>query len=121
MSILFFDLRGVPQDEADDVRTLLNAHQIEFYETNAGMWGISLPAIWLYQPNDLPLAAKLFAEYQQQRSLEQRTLYQTLKQQGLQPGFCSAHKKQPFRFIAYSLLLCLVIYASIKWVFELGL
>ncbi len=120
MSVLFFDLRGVPQDEADDVRTILSTHHIEFFETSAGMWGISLPAIWLYQADDLPLASKLFSEYQQQRSLEQRALYESLKQQGLQPGFCSAHKQQPVRFLVYSLLLCLVIYASIRWVFELG-
>ena len=35
MAVLFFNLRGVPQDEADDVRELLQQHDIGFYETDA--------------------------------------------------------------------------------------
>ena len=47
MALLLFRLRNVPDDEADEVRHLLNENSIEFYETSAGNWGISMPAIWL--------------------------------------------------------------------------
>lgn len=47
MSKLLFKLRGVPDDEADEIRALLAEKQIEYYETSAGNWGISLPALWL--------------------------------------------------------------------------
>lgn len=121
MSILFFNLRGVPNDEADDVRELLNTNDIAFYETNAGMWGVSLPAIWLYHQDDLPTALKLFDEYQHQRAITQRALYQELKQQGKQPGFWLHNVKNPIRFIGYCFVLALVIYVSIQWLLELGL
>jgi len=120
MSILFFNLRGVPDDEAEEVRTLLDTNNIGFYETTAGLWGISLPAIWLYQTEDLPMARKLFAEYQQQRTIEQQALYQTLKQQGLKPGFWLHNFNNPIRFLIYSILLAMVIYISTKWVLEFG-
>lgn len=120
MSILFFDLRGVPSDEADDVRELLVSNQIEFYETHAGMFGVSLPGIWLYHTEDLAQARPLFDAYQQQRAIDQKAHYQSLKEQGLQPGFWLHNLKNPFRFFSYSLILVLVIYISIKWVFELG-
>jgi hypothetical protein len=81
MSVLFFPLRSVPTDEADDVRALLIANEIEFYETSAGNWGVSMPAIWLYQQADLEKIQPHFAEYQQKRTLEQRQLYLQSKQQ----------------------------------------
>ncbi len=121
MSILFFDLRGVPSDEADEVRELLNTHQIEFYETHAGMFGVSLPAIWLYHSEDLAKARPLFDTYQQQRAITQKAHYQSLKEQGLQPGFWLHNLKNPLRFLGYSLILVLVIYVSIRWVLDLGL
>jgi len=120
MSILFFNLRGVPADEAEDVRELLLANDITFYETSAGFWGISLPAIWLHHPDDLPTALRLFDEYQQQRAITQRALYQQRKQQGLQPGFWLHNLNNPLRFITYCSVIGLVIYLSVKWVLELG-
>ena len=121
MSILFFNLRGVPNDEADDVRELLNAHDIAYFETSAGMLGISLPAIWLYDQDDVPVARRLFDAYQQQRTIEQRALYQTLKQQGRQPSFWLHNLKKPARFIGFCAALALMIYVSIQWLVELGL
>ena len=50
MPELLFKLRNVPDDEAEEVRQLLNDHEINFYETRAGGWGISMPGIWL--PDD---------------------------------------------------------------------
>lgn len=120
MSILFFNLRGVPTDEADDVRELLQTHDIAFYETSAGFWGISLPAIWLYHPDDLPTALRLFDEYQQNRAATQRALYQRRQHEGQQPGFLLHNLKNPLRFIAYCFVIGLVIYLSIKWILDLG-
>ena len=47
MAKIIFRLNGVPDDEARDVRELLANHAIDFYETSAGNWGVSMPAIWL--------------------------------------------------------------------------
>ena len=60
MSKLLFKLRNVPEDEADDVRNLLTTHQIDFYETSAGNWGISLSAIWITHDEQFDEAKRLF-------------------------------------------------------------
>lgn len=121
MAILFFSLRGVPDDEANDIRELLTANDISFYETSAGSWGISMPAIWLYRIDDLEKASPLFDEYQRQRTISQRAIYQQLKQQGKINGFLHANLNKPLQFLVYSGVIVLTAYVSIKWLFELGL
>ena len=54
MPVKLFSLRGVPDDEADEIRALLAQHAIDYYETPPGNWGVSMPAIWL--PDDSELA-----------------------------------------------------------------
>ncbi|MGK0318613.1 MAG: hypothetical protein ACI9JP_000792, partial [Granulosicoccus sp.] len=39
MPTLVFRLRNVPEDEADDVRMLMNENDFDWYETSAGNWG----------------------------------------------------------------------------------
>jgi hypothetical protein len=121
MSILFFQLRGVPDDEADDVRELLTSNEIRFYETTAGNWGISTPAIWLYEAEDAEKIRPLFNAYQQQRQISQREQYLALKQQGQTSGFFRHNIKKPLHFLLYSGVIALTAYVSIKWLFELGL
>ena len=41
MTTLLLNLRRVPDDEADEVRALLEQNRILFYETAPSMWGIS--------------------------------------------------------------------------------
>src|SRR4030065_1675214 len=47
LPILLFKLNGVPDDEAEDIRALLNRNGIDYYETPAGNWAESVPAIGL--------------------------------------------------------------------------
>ena len=47
MAKLLLNLRNVPDDEADDVRALLDEHDIAYYETSPGFWNISLGGIWV--------------------------------------------------------------------------
>ena len=47
MSKLLLNLRMVLEDEADDVRAMLEAHRIEFYETRPSRWGVSHGGIWV--------------------------------------------------------------------------
>ena len=42
MAKLLFDLRDVPDDEADDVRALLDAHGLDYYETKPAAMGLLL-------------------------------------------------------------------------------
>ncbi len=121
MPILLFSLRGVPEDEAFEVRELLTEHEINFYETSAGNWGVSMPALWLRDDSELEKARQLLDEYQRQRQITQRQLYLQQKQTGESKTLFRAFKEKPLLFIAYLAVLILVVYVSIKFLFELGL
>jgi Family of unknown function (DUF6164) len=121
MAFLFFRLNGVPQDEADDIRQLLDNHQIDYYETDGGNWGMSMPAIWLHTEEDMEKIQPLYDEYQRDRTESQRELYQQQKYQNRHKGFFNRHKQHPFRLLFYVGIIVLVAYCSIKWVFEMGL
>lgn len=67
MAKLLFRLNQVEEDEANEVRDLLQQAEIEFYETDAGRWRISVAAIWLRHDEDFERARALLDDYQQQR------------------------------------------------------
>jgi hypothetical protein len=114
MSVLLFKLRHVPEDEADDIRNLLESNNIEYYETSAGNWGISTPAIWLKNHDNLEKAKSLIDMYQQERSISQRAAYAQLKKSGEHKKLLDAFLENPFRFIAYLLFTLIIIYFSLK-------
>ena len=121
MSKFLFSLRGVPEDEAEEVRELLTQHAIDYYETPPGNWGISMPALWLYHEEQLEQAQSLLAEYQRNRTLSQRTSYQQLKKEGKAPTFFNSIRKNPGRFMLYLGGIALIVYVSIRLLFEFGL
>lgn len=117
MSLLLFSLRGVPDDEADEIRDLLTEQDIDFYETPAGNWGVSMPAFWLRDESQLPTAQTLLSTYQQQRAITQRELYLQTKPKTLWQAFI----EKPLLYLVYFLAMVLVLYASIRLLFEFGL
>ncbi len=121
MALLLFPLRGVPEDEADEVRELLAEQQIDFYETSAGNWGVSMPGLWLRDDAELEKARQLIGHYQQQRYLTARQDYLQRKQLGQQKTLRQELIKRPLVYVAYLLAMGLVIYASVRLLFELGL
>ena len=121
MSILLFSLRGVPDDEADEVRELLTEQNIDFYETPAGNWGVSMPALWLRNEVELPQAQALLNTYQQQRFITQRALYLQEKQAGEHKTLWKAMIDKPSLYCVYFLAMGLVLYASVRLLFEFGL
>lgn len=121
MSLLLFSLRGVPDDEADEVRELLTEQNIDFYETPAGNWGVSMPALWLRNDDELAKAQSLLAAYQQQRAMIQRELYLQRKQAGQHQTLWQAFREKPLLYCVYFSAMGLVVYASIRLLFEFGL
>lgn len=120
MAQLLFSLRGVPEDEAWDIRELLDAHEIDYYETSAGNWGISTPALWLRDERQLQEAQRLIAAYQQQRAETQRALYQQLKAAGEHKTLFRAFKENPLQFLMYLGLIYMVLYFSIKFILDMN-
>ncbi len=112
MAELFFHLRGVPEDEAEDVRSLLLELDIPFYETTTGFLGLSTPALWLYSREDAERAWPAFSAYQQRRAEEQRRLY------------LAQHKPRGWqswlRLAGFLWAIVFVAYWSVKWLFDLG-
>ena len=114
MSKLLFKLRNVPDDEAEEVRALLSAHQIDFYETSAGNWGISLPALWVRDETQYSQARELLDVYQVERSAHVREEYARLKQEGKHKTVLDSFRENPFAFIAYLFIVYALLYLPYK-------
>jgi hypothetical protein len=120
MTVRLFSLRGVPDDEAEEVRTLLSDNDIDFYETSPGNWGISTPGIWLRDEKQLHQARALIQRYQEERADEQRKIYEQLKQEGKQRTFLRVFIEDPLKVIAYIAIAGLILYFSTKPFLNLG-
>lgn len=114
MAVQLFILRGVPDDEAEDIRKLLTDHGIDFYETPAGNWGISMPALWLNNEYQLDRAKSLIDDYQKQRQLRVRAEYNQLKREGKHKRFIDEVKNNPVRVAAFLALAIVIVYFSTK-------
>lgn len=120
MAKLLFKLKGVPDSEADEVRQLLDQHNIEFYETPPSIWQVSMEAIWLRDDEQLEQAKQLLAEYQQQLSTRVKEEYAELEKQGQAPNLWSRFKENPMQFIVFAMIIALVLYLSITPFTSLG-
>lgn len=120
MPVRLFNLRGVPDDEAEDIRSLLSANDIEFYETSPGNWGISAPGIWLTKSEQLQPAKALIETYQTERAEQQRSLYDQLKHEGKHRTFWMLLQEEPLKIVAYIGIVLMILYFSIKPFLSLG-
>jgi hypothetical protein len=99
MPSLLFKLHNVPDDEAQDIRSLLKDNDIRFYETDAGFWRVGLDAIWLPDDSQAEQARTLIDSYQIERNTQQRLHYAELVEQGGAPGIWAKIVAQPLRFL----------------------
>jgi len=114
MAALVFKLRNVPDDEADDIRSLLKQHNIEFYETTAGNWGISMPAIWAENDEDRDRTKELIDRYQKERAINARTRYEEDRQAGRVPGFTHIIRQRPLISLGIILFCLFVVYVMLS-------
>ncbi|PTN12067.1 DUF6164 family protein [Nitrosomonas aestuarii] len=120
MSKILFKLNGVSNDEANEVRTLLDDNDIDYYETSAGNWGISLPAIWLKDVTQFKRARALVDEYQKARTIKMRAEYALMKKEGKNKTLFDAIKEKPAQFVLHLAVSALVVYLSIRLVIDIG-
>ncbi|MBC52888.1 MAG: hypothetical protein CMQ34_03540 [Gammaproteobacteria bacterium] len=113
MAKLLFRLRHVPDDEAAEVRDLLTAHNISFYETSAGNWGISMPGLWLHRDADYPQARSLLDDYQAERQQRMRAQYEADRAAGTADTLLTLLRQDPARVIAYLFIIVVVAAISI--------
>jgi len=119
MAILLFKLRQVPDDEAGDIRTLLQENHISFYETTAGSWGVSMPGIWLHDDAQENTARKLIQAYQQERQTKARSAYAELKSRGEQRTMLHLIMESPLRFLLLLAAALFILYISLTPFFDL--
>lgn len=120
MAVRIFNLRGVPEDEAADIRELLTSHSVDYYETPAGNWGISIPAIWLNDDSERDRVRQLIDVYQEQRGANARIEYARQKSAGEHRSFFGELKEHPVRVIGYLVFALVILYFSTKPFIGLG-
>ena len=114
MSRLLIKLRHAPDDEIQEIRSLLQEHRIDFFETHAGPWGISAPAFWLNDEDQYDRAKALMDDYQENRFREKHAEYEKLRRVGQQRTFLQNLLENPVQVILYSLVVVLILYFSIS-------
>ena len=119
MPTLLLKLRNVPEDEYEEVCALLNEHDIHFYETKVGFWGIGMAGLWLRDNQQLAQAQQLLAEYMTKRQVRAKEAYEESIREGTNRTLLSTFKQQPVTFLLYLLALVVVLGLTI-WPF-LGL
>ena len=97
--MLLMNLRNVPDDEADDVRAMLDAQQIAFYETRPSIWGVSAGGIWVTEDAAFADARRAMDDYQQQRSARARAEYAAARRAGTADTFLTMLRADPGRVV----------------------
>lgn len=120
MAVQLVNLRGVLEDEAEELRALLREHDIDFYETPPGNWGISLPALWLRDHRRLAEARALVEDYQARRAAHAREEYERQAAAGRHRTLLHEARERPLRLVFYGAVIGLVLYVSIKPFVSLG-
>lgn len=109
MAILLYKLHGVPEIEALEIRRILEEAEIDYYETTAGNWGISLAAIWLAQDSDEDKAKLLLEDFQN------NWRQQVLTEQQAAPKETLAQRlmREPIKVVLALIAVAGILYLSI--------
>lgn len=120
MAKLLMSMRGVPDDEQEEICALLDQHEIPHYVTTPGNWMISAGAIWLTDEDQLPQAQVLLNEYQQQRSQKAQKEYAMNRLNGEQASLLERIIENPLRFIGYLVIIIFILYISLMPFIDFG-
>ena len=112
------NLRHVPEDEAREVRELLEQHHIEYFETPANRWGISAGGIWIKHREQAEQARELYRDYQQKRLQQARADYREARRAGHTPGVGDVIRERPLQLLltaaGIGLLLWLLLFPFLR-------
>ncbi len=116
MAIKLMNLRHVPDDELDEILLLLDEHDIHCYQTTAGMFGISLPALWLRDDGQYAEARVLLDGYAERRASEARRRWQQDVEAGRPRTLLDVWRERPLRTSFYLALVAALVYLStVPW------
>lgn len=120
MAHMLLNLRHVPEDEAQEVRDLLNEHQLLFYETEPSLWGVSAGAIWLSRDEDIGPARELMAEYQRERGERKRAEYQAEVDAGTAATLGQRFRQHPLGVLSAFILVGGLLFITLVPFLTLG-
>jgi hypothetical protein len=120
MAALLFRLKGVQEDEAEEVRALLYRHGLDYYETPGGNWGISIAAIWLKDESRREEARALIDDYQRERGARVRAEHERLRSDGQLETFSDRLRRRLLEILIYLAIIGTVLYFSVKPFFGFG-
>jgi hypothetical protein len=122
MSKLLLNLRHVPDDEADEIRALLDAQHIAFFETRPSRWGVSAGSIWITDDDAVPAAMQMMDDYQAQRLSRVRSELAVEQREGRAPTAWKVMREDPRRVVlallaaAFAMgLLALPVFLLWRW------
>ena len=113
MGALLLRLKHVPEDEYQEVCQLLEEHDLSFYETKAGFWGVGMAAIWLSDESQLPQAHALLNEYAQSRQAKMQSEREQALLDGKARTLASTFAQQPVTFTLYLLAMVAILALSV--------
>lgn len=99
MAKLLLKMRLVPDDEAADVRAMLDAAHVPWYETEPSRWGVSHGGIWVRDDEDEARAKALMAEYQDARRKRARAERAAELRDGTAETFGDVVRREPLRVL----------------------
>lgn len=120
MPTLLLNLRNVPDDEAEEVRELLERHHIAYYETPPSRWGISMGGIWIGDDDQAAQARRLLDDYQHERSRRARAEYEERRRAGAAETLFGRFRRDPVRAIAFTAIAAALLYFLIRPFFLMG-
>lgn len=109
MSVLIFRLNNVGDDEAEDVRALLEEHGFDCYETSAGMFGLAVAGIWLKDESRKAEARAVIDAYQEERGKRIRSELEFTQPESIFERIVRA----PSHYIALIIAAAIVLYLSL--------
>lgn len=114
MPTLLLNLRHVPDDEAEEVRALLEQHRIEFYETPPNRWGISMGGIWVNDDDQAARARRLLDDYQDERARRARADYEARRRAGTAETIVDRFRRHPLRSVLFTAIVAAMLYFLIR-------
>lgn len=109
MARLLFRLSNVPEEEAEEVRALLDARGFDTYETRAGFWGLGVAAIWLHDETQYEAAREVLDAYQEGLAERVRQEHADLTERGEAPTLWTRLRHHPVRMLLVATAVAVVL------------
>ena len=114
MAVQLMKLRQVPEDELIDILGLLDEHQVDYYQSSAGAFGISLPALWLRDESRHAEVKALLDEYANSRREAAQIEQQAWAQLNGRRTMGDIFREHPLKFCLRIAVIIVLLVITVK-------